>query len=138
MADISAALQSPWVPDKFMIALPWGPEIRKGFTYNGIGVHLVLKGSPKGRRKPRWHISHLGTGHAIAYVEVAAEKLQQIVTEIAEAGDWTFDGLDGWKNQFPDAPDKLREISGRYPVRRLGGAGNLEHVAQSIAAARNV
>jgi hypothetical protein len=100
---------------------------------------MVIKASPKGRRPPTWRLTHLGSGHAIASIVGTTARTFPIASEIAECGDWSFEGLEGWKNVEPDLPQKLVDIAERhkkYCKVRAGGGGNAE-IARSIAMARS-
>lgn len=126
-----------WQAGTFEIAMPYGPARRSGYVYRGLGLHVVNKGSPKGKRPPRWTLTHLGSGHALCWLDGDVATAFTVATEIAEAGDWDFLSLQGWKDRFPDAPDRLREILDRHPkVARRGGHGahpNGHEVARQIA-----
>jgi hypothetical protein len=130
-----------WIKETFLIALPNGPTPRSGWTYGGCGVHQSIEGSPKGRRPPTFTVTHLGSGHALAHIDAIFDRTIEIATEIADAGDWSFDGLDGYKNQFPDAPKKVGAIIARHRriARRFhkdGVQAAHEGVAREIAMAR--
>jgi hypothetical protein len=60
-----------------------------------------------------------------------------IASEIADAGDWEFDGLYGWRNRDPELPEKVFAIMAKYPkaLYRPDGASSDES-AQAIAVAR--
>lgn len=87
-------------------------EHEPGWTYNHLGL---LRSGPF--MAPIWTIVHLNSGHSIGVIKGTTrglEQMQDMVAEIADAGDWSFDGLDGFRNQFPDAPDRVREIITRH------------------------
>jgi hypothetical protein len=113
-----------WKPGKFELAYPWGPQACRGFVYAGLGLSLTFKASPKGRRKAQWKLHHLGTGTGLVDLHGPLEVVQSVATEIADAGDWTFDSMDGWRNQFPDGKERLIEIMERHPkvAKRPHGA----------------
>lgn len=96
-----------WVPDKIKRAL--GPDIviDVGWTYRHLG--LVDIGSE------HWWIIHLNTGHGIAMMVGDPIEVMAVATEIAEATNWDFEGLTGWKNYDPDLPKKMGEIWARNP-----------------------
>lgn len=130
-------MSSQWRHARFNIAYPGGPVARMGRVYVGLGMFQAAPGSPKGRRPPTWSLTHLGTGHCVVSIKAPEPLALTIATEIAEAGDWSFDGLQGYKNQFPDAAEKVGAIMRRYvgKVTRTGGKSH-EGVAQQIAQAR--
>jgi hypothetical protein len=107
-----------------------------GYTYRGLGLWIAIDGSPKGRIPPQWSLSHLGSGHNLCYIKGDVATAFPIATEIAEAGDWGFLSLDGWRDRFPDAPKRLDEIIARYPKLCSRGArrGADREVAAQIAA----
>ena len=114
-----------WKPETFPIALgPHSIDHRAGYTYRGLGIHMSMKASPKGRRPPRWKVTHLGSGHAVAVIDGDVAGAFPIATEIAECSDWDFDGLDGWRNRDPELPSKVQEIIARHGkrARKPGGA----------------
>lgn len=128
-----------WTPETFLIAMPGGPAKRHGYVYRGLGLYLIMPASPKGRRPAQWSLTHLGSGHCLAMLKGDVSTAFPIATEIAEAGDWTFDGLKGWKNHFPDAAERVREILERAGSRgkMTGGGNSNEGVAREIAMARS-
>ena len=125
-----------WPAADFEIATPNGPQWRTGYAMAGLGLYMMQGGSPKGRRKPLWSVTHIGTGHFICTLRGDVRTAFPVATEIAQAGDWTFDGLTGFKNQFPEAPERMREIAAKYP-RIVGhetpGVGSDEGQARTIA-----
>lgn len=128
-----------WQPATFLIADFDGPSSRAGYVYRGLALHIVVKGSPKGRRPPTWALTHLGSGHRIGLIDGRVGDAFPIATDIAECGDWTFDGLNGWKNLEPELPQKLVNIAEGHKKRcRLtAGAGGSAEIARSIAMSRS-
>lgn len=128
-----------WKVETFEAAHSGGPRQRDGFVYRGLGLH---KQSEAGRRQPaRWTVTQLGTGHAIAYLSGDAGTVFPVATEIADAGDWDFLSMKGWKDKFPDAPEQLALICARYPaIARMEPENGFNHgsheIAQQIAANR--
>lgn len=104
-----------WKPDEFEIAYVTGPYAVSGYTYRGLGLHILNPLPKKGRHSAQWGLSHLGTGHRLCMMEGDVATVFPIATEIAEAGDWGFISLLGYKDRFPDAAYMLREICERYP-----------------------
>ena len=123
-----------WPAGSFLIALSSGPELVKGYTYRGLGLHVVSRGSPKGRRPPTWALTHLGSGHSVMQIKGRANVAFLVATEVAESGDWDFDGLDGWKNRDPELPAKLKEIMSRHANTSRSRLGSLDDVSRKIAA----
>ncbi|WP_310530666.1 hypothetical protein [Novosphingobium sp.] len=133
-----------WKPEDFEVAYWGGPHTVAGYTYRGLGLHIGIHPSPKGKRPARWILSHLGTGHRIAMIDGDVATAFPIASEIAEAGDWDFLSMLGYKDRFPDAPERLREICSKHPqqvifaatVARDGVDPRSHAVAQQIAANR--
>lgn len=128
-----------WKPETFEVAMPYGPSLKAGYTYRGLGLWLVHKPSPKGRRPAVWSLTHLGTGHCIFQLQGGVAKAFPVAAEIAEAGDWDFLSLQGHKDRFPDAGVRIREILAANPgVLRgsVGGPGQYHEVAMQIASNR--
>lgn len=95
-----------WKQGRFRVSGSGAILTRDGWTYNGLGITQV--GSIFA---PRWHIIHLNSGHAIARIDKGSlASMQALAAEIADAGDWSFDGLTGFQNQFPDAAERVHEI----------------------------
>jgi hypothetical protein len=101
---------------------------------------MVSRGSPKGRRPARWALIHLGTGHRLAYLDGDVATAFPVATEIAEAGDWDFLSLLGWKDKFPDGREKLEEVCARHrevaTMTLAEKGGSHLAIAQQIAANR--
>ena len=123
-----------WPAGSFLIALSSGPELVEGYTYRGLGLHMESKGSPKGRRPTTWTLTHLRSGHAVMQIEGDVRAAFLVATEVAESGDWDFDGLDGWKNRDPELPEKLKEIMSRHANTSRSRLGSLDDVSRKIAA----
>lgn len=136
MADFLPGL---WRREKFEIARAEGPQDVRGYTYRALGIHMHSKASPKGRRPANWTLTHLGTGHRLAYLSGDLSIVSPVATEIAEAGDWDFLSMQGWKDKFPNARQRLEEICAAHPTVATiltNRTGALDHVAQQIAANR--
>jgi hypothetical protein len=126
-----------WKPASFYTANDRGdPHKVNGYTYRGLGLNMIVKGSPKGRRPPTWCLTHLGTGHAIARIKGLVAVAFPIAAEIAEAGDWDFLSLEGWRDRFPDARERVAEILAAHSVEaERWNTGNRSHeAAQAVAA----
>lgn len=113
-----------WKPEDFEVAYPSGPKPVAGYTYRGLGLFMRTEGSVTGKRPPLWNLSHLGTGHNLAIIEGFVAVSFPIATAIAEAGDWEFISLEGYKDRFPDAPERLREVCERHGSRVKSFAGS--------------
>jgi hypothetical protein len=128
-----------WVAGNIHCAAREGFFIKPGYTYKGLGLRMIQAPSPKGRRPAEWLIIHLGSGHGIAVVAGTVSDVFPIVHELAEAGDWTFIGLDGWRNQFPEAKAATRAWLQRYSKfqRPFQALGRIESAARAVAMARS-
>lgn len=130
-----------WAPQKFLVAVGWstdGTHEISGYAYRGLGLAMTIKGSPKGRRAPRWTLTHLGSGHAVCAIIGHVKDAFPIATEIAECGDWSFDGLTGWKNVDPELADKFSAIRTKHAklIKSGGNGSRSEAIASAIAIAR--
>lgn len=114
LARLARGMSVMWKDETFEVAYSFGPVPKAGYTYRGLGLFMVVKASKKGRRPPLWSLTHLGSGHRLALIEGDVRTAFPIATEIAESGDWDFLSLEGWKDRFPDAPERLRELCERY------------------------
>lgn len=132
----------PWKPETFDVALASGPRAKAGYTYRGLGLWMRDTGSPKGRKPPVWSLTHLGSGHCVVELTGKVAVAFPVATEIAEAGDWEFISLVGYKDRFPDVADRLMEIISRHSkvTKRIGQSPlSLERglaIAQQIASNR--
>lgn len=135
---------SEWVRCRFLIALPEGPAERDGYSYRWLGLHQVRPPSPKGRRPPWFSLTHIGSGHRVCLINARLDAAKMIATEIAECGEWAFDGVDGWKNIDPSLRDKCIALFEKFgkAVEFLGAGGNRDprsaEVARQIVTARSV
>lgn len=127
-----------WAPSTFLIAHAAGPFDVTGYVYRGLGLHMAVKASPKGRRPPKWALTHLGSGHRLVFITGAVADAFPVATEIAECGDWSFDGLYGWKNMDPELPAKFRAIVAKHPnaTEREGARNANEEAARKVVEAR--
>ncbi|WP_068093385.1 hypothetical protein [Novosphingobium rosa] len=133
MADI-------WCAETFEVALPSGPTPKAGYVYRSLGLWQEIRPSPKGRRPAQWSLTHLGTGHKVCSIRGDVATAFPVATEIAEAGNWDFLSLEGWKDRFPDVYEVVGEILSRHAkiAARNGGPRNPHShaVAQQIAGNR--
>jgi hypothetical protein len=142
-----------WAEDRFEIANLWGVEsetaerveIVNGFVYRGLGLYQSSATKARYRRKDgtrrvyeTWVITHLNTGHAVRTLfDCPAPRAFMLATDLADMADWTFDGLDGWKNTCPDMPDLLQDWHRRHELKGMpAGGGRDESVAQAIGMKR--
>lgn len=127
-----------WQPADVLRAMSYGVVTSPGYTCRGLGLVMISRASPKGRRPPCWIVIHLGSGHSVAEISGTIATAFPIASELAECGDWDFEGLDGWRNHDPDLPQKLVDFCARHPKHakpRAGGGGHSD-VARQIAMAR--
>ncbi len=127
-----------WVPADFLIATSTGPSRVLGYVYRGVGLSTEMKASPKGRRPPRWVLTHLGSGHKICAISGDGKTVFPIAAEIAEATEWDFDSLRGWVDRDPEAPQKLWTIASAHKEIILNSryGESSERVACQIATER--
>ena len=128
-----------WKPAQFQIAMPSGPTTVSGYEHFELGLHLIT-----GRgKKAKWILTHLGTGLRLCEIEGSVAVAFQVATEIAEAGDWGFISMEGYKDRFPDAAQKMAEILNRHTNARRAWVEydpdekeRIRPIAQQIAASR--
>ena len=104
-----------WTPETFSVAWASGPHTVTVYTYRGLGLHMLYSGSPTGRMPGRWSLTHLNTGHRLAIIDGNVATAFPIAFDIAEAGDWDFLSLGGYKDKFPDALEQLEKIAAQHP-----------------------
>lgn len=129
--------EQKWTRAAFDLGIPPADiQACEGFIYNGLGLHE--------RRAGQWTLTHLNSGHAALYIGdeddlVNAVDAFDIAADAAEAVDWTFKGLAGWKEQI-DFVEKLRAVEAKhYGILRMvaGSNGNRsDTVAEQISALR--
>lgn len=125
---------SAWKVEQIRVSGPHGIERKTAHTYGGLG--LFNNGQVFG---VVWRIIHLNSGHQIAEIRGAMKRLDQmkdLAAEIADAGDWSFDGLQGHKNQFPDAAAKVDEIVRKHLTVVRVPAGTSPDPVAAMAIAR--
>lgn len=135
-------MSEAWPAATFPIATNLGVRMKAGYARKGLGLHRTAHASLKVRSPARWTLTHLGSGLRFAVLKGSVDKVFPIASEIADAGDWTFDGPLGWKNQFPDAAERLWEIIAKYPERVEKAWGSMhpdtESLAREVMAVREV
>ncbi len=104
-----------WVSEPLTLVL-FGKICRKpGRSYNGLGMIRITDAIPEFQVPASEVVFHLGTGHCFCALKGSPSEILEVGTQLAELGDWTFDSLAGWKNQFPEVTEKLLGLQGRYP-----------------------
>ena len=125
-----------WKPGLFY-SVSWdSAETDYGLLWGGLAVTKISSGSPKGRRPPTWLIIHCGSGHAVCIVEAHKTEAFSIADQIADLTDWTFEGLDGWKNTDPDLMDRMRVLAARHGNQMRFSSGSSHEAARAVAYAR--
>lgn len=104
-----------WKKGKYLEAYSYGPITVEGHLYKGLALRKVANASIKTGSLPTYCLTHCGTGHRVLRIIARCAMAFKIATEIADAGDWSFTSLDGWKNQFPDAHKKLKALGNKFP-----------------------
>lgn len=127
-----------WLPGKMLIAVAGKPLKRNGLIYGGLGIWQLVPAAPPFFETATSALYHLGTGHTICSLLGEEEDILPPATDIADLLDWTFDGLEGWRNLLPDLPARLAEIERQFPkiVRRTNGASD-ENIARAVFMARH-
>lgn len=127
-----------WEPEVYKIASFAGPHPVAGYVYRGLGLHIRVSASPKGRKPPTWTLTHLNTGHSICNLTGKVADVFPVAAEVAECGDWTFEGLHGWKNMDPELGFRTKAIAEKHPgvCAYRHGVTSDEKIAREIAAER--
>lgn len=136
----------PWTPAAFDVAGGFGSIDRvRGWEYRGIGLYLLNQMRARYVRKDgsrklyqTWSAAHLNTGHAVRmFRDVPFATMLAAATDLAEMADWTFDGLEGWRNVDPELPGKMQEWHARHALGALAaGGGQNQDVAIKIGVSR--
>lgn len=122
-----------WEPDRYMVASALGePQEVAGYSYRGLGLHLVNAPSPKGRRPGVWSLTHLNSGHRIAFVLGNVPTALAAAAKVAKLGEWDFEGVSGWRNRDPELPARLGALIAATPALRVA-AGNDRDTGQAVA-----
>lgn len=128
-----------WTQQRFLIAVEkrGAASTREvdGYTCKGLGLHLHREASPLGRRPARWHLTHLQSGHLVCILRGDLGTIFPVATEVT---DWTFIGIEGWRNSDPDMPKRFFALMAQHPkiIFRPNERGNNEAIARRIAAGR--
>ena len=123
---------APWKAEEFLNALRgMGPVSIAGYTHAGLGIYLG---------GASWSLIHLGSGHRVCRLKGTLERAALLGCEVAALTDWTFLGLDGWRNTDPDLKDKLTAWAATHPreveFMTSGRAEGDDAMANEIARAR--
>jgi hypothetical protein len=125
-------MATKWTANTYLIGIPPADqEERTGLVYRGLGLHQDWDDV--------WSLTHLNTGHRAYTLYGLLGDVLPSATELAEAADWSFKGLNGWKAD-PDFLLKLDAIAKKNPetmVRAVSASNNSEEIAASIAAQRS-
>lgn len=135
---------APWEPARFKIG---GPQIYEVAGWEIEGLGLDLRSSVLGRRPRKdgtrkltttWVATHLNTGHCVRmFRDVSTALVFPAALELATMTDWTFQGLEGWRNIDPALPDKLQAWHAKWKLGVLRGSLGLdEDVARTIGMSR--
>lgn len=129
----------PWHPGHFLICCFSDVETASGWIYRGLAMRFAFPGSPKGRRPPGWVLTHMGSGHAVCTIDAHETEAFAIATEIAECGEWDFDGLRGYINRDPTLREKYGAVAAKYPkqISRVGGPHQNDAAAAAVVMARS-
>lgn len=120
-----------WQVQKYLIGIPPADqEMKTGVVYRELGLHHAYDDV--------WSLTHLNSGHKAFTLYGLFGDVIEAATDIAEAVDWSFKGLTGWKSD-PDFLKKLEAATAKYPdnVARAVGEHNSAKVAADIASLRS-
>lgn len=99
-----------WQPEPFLALTAGKPETVVGWTHGGLGL---LECGPDIPMPSMWALYHLGSGHLVTFLMARDEEALRLSSEVAALCDWSFDGLNGWKNFAPHILDDLEELRAR-------------------------
>lgn len=103
--------QAGWAQGEFWLAGRFTPMHVSGWVNGTLGLD----------KRVYWVVSHLATGFQIACIQAPERRALEIADEIARLGDWSFEGPDGWQNQFPDCAEQIARIRRRFPSEIVSG-----------------
>jgi len=114
-----------WAQARYEIAAEKATTV-DGFTYRGLGMHQIRR-HEMFKQAGLWCLAHLNSGHAIVVIAGSVREAFDIATDIAECGEWDFNGLNGWENRDPELTVKLKAILDRHPDRVRGFGSAADH-----------
>ena len=138
------ALEPLWQPGQFLIAGLRGPEKVNGYIYRSLGMWRAPRFVDRRKRylehfrQSTWSLTHLGSGHSICHIVAPMQDAFEVATEFADATDWDFDSLGGWRDRDPDLPDKVCTLLDKHAriIYRTKGESS-EAIARQIAEVRD-
>lgn len=92
----------------YLVVIAGEPTPVDGFVYQGVGLSLASD------TESLWVLTHLQSGHAICFAVATIGIALEAAAEVAEATDWSFDGVAGWRNRDPDLPKKMQALFERH------------------------
>lgn len=120
-----------WLPEPYETVQADGSRtLVDGNSYRGLGVHL--------RDDLDWQVTHLNSGHPIRIVRGLDDiRVFLVATDLAEAADWTFSGLEGWQSVQPDLPEIMQAWHLRWHLAGEQAEGGLhDDAARAVALKR--
>lgn len=127
-----------WAPETYLVAHLTGPFPVAGYTYRGLGLHTFMRRSSKNGKIQKWTLTHLGTGHSLATLKGDVRTVFPVAGEIAEAGDWDFSSFAGYKDIFPEAPEKMRQWAASHKSVVVDCAADSDENRSSPEIARQI
>jgi hypothetical protein len=123
-----------WEPAKIVVLRQGRPKVVEGFVQAGMGIQRMAERSPDFPMPSIIALLHLGSGHVVTYLIGSEEEVFAAATEIVRLGDWTFDGIDGWRNVSPTLLSDVEAVVARYPgmMHRPGGVPDHEGARQVL------
>lgn len=120
-----------WSEGLIRVAFTGGEPV----TFNGMrherGLGIVRRTD---RGPDEWLMVHLATGFGVvALTGVNLLEAMVIATELAEAGDWTFQSLSGWQNQDPQLGSKVQNIVALYAPCVVVDVSEPEPISHQLA-----
>lgn len=96
-----------WEVTDIWMASFQGPSLKPAMEKGGLAVFSQSDG---------WSITHVGTGLRVAFYNGGSiDDALKVADYILERGDCSFDGPDGFKNQYPNLPLVVNDALKKFP-----------------------
>jgi hypothetical protein len=111
-----------WKAGKYREARECGLVKVDGYLYRGLGMRRLYERDPlQGHLSSKWSLTHVGSGHSVAFLHLEEDGAVWLGAMVAELGNWNFGALDGFLDIDPDLPERLVALAQKYPALDLGG-----------------
>lgn len=129
--------------ESFLIARADGVKEVNGIVIEGLGLYLFSRWRCRNVKKDGTRtlktifvVVHLGSGHTVCSLESDFETAVNIVRHLQTLTDWTFTGLEGFKNVDPDLPEKFEAWLSECRFANRHGSGHFPEAATAISQTR--